>query len=56
VWNGATWTQMFPGNNPSMRFYAMIDYDSLNAKVVMFGGGQGTQYGDIYLKDTWLWH
>jgi hypothetical protein len=56
VWNGSNWTQLFPATTPPKRFFTMIDYDSVFGQVVMFAGGLGTNSGDIYLDDTWVWH
>jgi hypothetical protein len=33
----------------------MMVFDYSYNKVVMFGGGQGSRIGDIYLGDTWAW-
>jgi hypothetical protein len=33
----------------------MMIYDYAFQKIVMFGGGQGSKIGDIYLGDTWVW-
>ena len=44
---------MSPATLPAMRFYASFDYDSARGMIVMFGGGEGKDIGDIYLQDTW---
>jgi hypothetical protein len=56
TFDGTNWTKMPPNTqspNPSKRFYTSFDYDSFRGMVVMFGGGEGMNLGDIYLQDTW---
>ena len=55
VWDGSTWTQKIPVNNPPARSRidnAMV-YDSSHGQVVLFGG-LSTSTGNV-LNDTWVW-
>lgn len=53
VWDGTTWTQQFPTNSPSARFYHAMAYDSIRGEAVLFGGSTG---GPSPANDTWLWN
>lgn len=55
TWNGTTWTQASPATSPEMRFFPSYAYDSGHNVFTIFAGGQGTDFGDIYLHDTWVW-
>jgi cysteine-rich repeat protein len=43
------WTQLFPVNAPSPRFFAKLIFDELRHKMVLFGGSAG----DNNFSDTW---
>jgi len=44
------WTQLSAGGGPSARLLPAMAYDSLQQRVVLFGGLGGT-----YFNDTWVW-
>lgn len=51
IWNGSTWTQVFPAISPTPRFGHAMAFDSVRNVVVLFGGyGGATRY-----DDTWTW-
>jgi hypothetical protein len=53
IWDGSTWTQVFPTVSPSPRGFntQAMAYDAAIGKVILFGG-----YGvDGFLGDTWVW-
>jgi Galactose oxidase, central domain len=56
AWNGVNWVQQFPTTIPPVRFFPMMDYNEQYGMVFLFGGGQGSAIGDIYLADSWVWH
>lgn len=50
-WDGVAWSNVTPaGPSPSARNFCALAYDAVNAKVLLFGGNNGT-----YLNDTWHW-
>lgn len=51
AWDGAAWTQLTPATAPSGRAAAMITYDPLRDRVVLFGGNDGGNS----LQDVWEW-
>ncbi len=51
--NTNTWTQMTPIESPSARMLHGMAYDSASDRVILFGGGQGGDAGD--LGDTWAY-
>jgi hypothetical protein len=50
VWNGHTWTQVFPTTSPSPRWGAGFDWDPTNHLYLLFGGYDFVNY----LSDTWI--
>ncbi|MBI2841289.1 MAG: IPT/TIG domain-containing protein [Acidobacteria bacterium] len=51
-WNGTDWSQRFPGNAPSARFFHQMAYYGPDASVLLHGGsGNGGP-----MSDTWLWN
>jgi len=46
------WTQKTPSNKPSGRGYFDMTYDSVNNKIVLFGGYEGNSK---YSDETWLY-
>src|SRR5439155_6137813 len=58
VWDGTTWTQLFPATSPSARSGSAMAYDVARGRVVVFGGADvdGTPLGDTWTWDgaTWL--
>jgi len=38
TWNGTIWTQIFPANVPSNRYYFGLSYNPIAKALVMFGG------------------
>ncbi|MFH1823804.1 MAG: kelch repeat-containing protein [Candidatus Firestonebacteria bacterium] len=46
-----TWTQKFPLTSPSIRGYHSLSYDSINEKVIMFGGWNIS----TYFNETWVY-
>ena len=53
IWNGTTWTQLFPSTSPPPRMLHSIIYDSIRNEVVLFGG-YDNQTGNSF-DDTWVW-
>jgi hypothetical protein len=53
IWDGVTWTQVFPGTSPPGRHFDApgMTYDAAAGKVVLFGGVTGS----TVLGDTWTW-
>ncbi len=47
TWDGGTWTQQLPANNPPRREDAAMAHDSARQMVVLFGS--------ISMHDTWTW-
>jgi N-acetylneuraminic acid mutarotase len=48
-----TWTELNPGGSvPSARVVSAMVYDSLDGRVILFGGWDGTA-GTAGLDDTW---
>ena len=55
VWDGITWTQKFPANNPSKRYEHGLAYDSNRNVTVFFGGNTGSPAPNMDNNDTWEW-
>lgn len=51
LWNGFTWANQYPNPSPPIRTGAVMAYDSINQKTVLFGGGTTS----AALNDTWVW-
>ena len=51
TWDGTNWTQKFPATSPDSRQYAVMTYDALHGRIVLFGGTDGLGP----LNDTWTW-
>lgn len=51
LWNGSTWSNQYPNPSPPIRTGAVMAYDSINRKTVLFGGGTSS----AVLNDTWVW-
>jgi hypothetical protein len=51
TFNSTTWNEQFPVPRPPARPKAAMAYDTLRARAVLFGGGDGT----TDLADTWEW-
>ncbi len=52
-WDGSTWVDRTPAASPSARYGAVMAYDSLRGRVVLFGGL--TANSSDALADTWEW-
>src|SRR2546423_13271387 len=52
LYDGASWQQLTPTNQPSARFWAPVVYDSVHAELVLFGGTPDTTLSPVY-ADTW---
>src|SRR5437660_759068 len=52
TYDGSNWTQRFPATSPPERFGASIAFDSVRARVVLFGGHNSSSGR---LNDTWEW-
>jgi hypothetical protein len=53
VWNGTSWTQLFPTTSPPARYGHAMAFDPVHAQVVLFGGYDiSTAAG---YDDTWTW-
>jgi large repetitive protein len=52
VWDGNSWTQLYPVTSPPVRGGHALAYDSVRQQVVLFGG-----YDSSFnpLGDTWVW-
>ena len=46
-----TWVEKFPVTSPGARQHSAMAYDSLNDKVIIFGGANGTILGDTWAYD-----
>jgi RHS repeat-associated protein/uncharacterized repeat protein (TIGR01451 family) len=51
AWNGSTWTQLSPVSKPSIRNGALATWDSLNQRIVLYGG---ISLGQVS-AETWVW-
>jgi len=47
-WNGIDWIQKFPENKPSGRRFHAMAYDSKRDATVLFGGYDGSVFGDTW--------
>lgn len=55
TWNGSSWTNRTPAQNPSSRYNHAAAYDADTRQVILFGGYNGqAPYG--YGGDTWAWN
>jgi hypothetical protein len=52
VWNGSQWTRKSSGTSPPARSDAMMGYDLIDRRVLLFGG---FSHSSGMLGDTWLW-
>ncbi len=50
VWDGDSWTQLFPDNAPPERYWHSMAYDRARSRVVLFGG-----MSLELVQDTWEW-
>jgi hypothetical protein len=50
-WNGTTWIQLSLANQPSARYWPVMDFDPLSDGLVLFGG---ELTGDVVTNQTWL--
>ena len=60
LWNGTAWKQKTPATSPPAREHAMMAFDAVSGKVVLFGGigetcGTFTDASCVKLNDTWTW-
>jgi hypothetical protein len=51
VWDGSTWTKLYPGTSPPARAEAAMAYDAATGKVVLFSGYAVHNYP----RGTWVW-
>lgn len=54
-WNGAAWTRLTATPSPSPRSNARVAYDSVHARLVLFGGDDGSVRNDTWLFDGTTW-
>jgi uncharacterized protein (TIGR03437 family) len=54
VWDGSTWTEELPEDQPVVRRLHALTYDSVHEQVVLFGG-LGLQDYPYQFNDTWVW-
>jgi N-acetylneuraminic acid mutarotase len=47
-----TWIELSPESSPSARAWHAMAYDSVNDKVVLFGGGEADY---IFKNETWIY-
>jgi hypothetical protein len=50
-WTGRQWVQLAPQDSPEKRFGHVMVYDTINKRVVLFGGGDD----QINYNDTWFY-
>jgi len=50
-----TWVNKTPSSSPPGRYYHRMVYDSINRKVVLFGGYSYTNSIVTYYQDTWIY-
>ncbi len=56
VWDGTSWTELFPANVPPARTSHAMAYDAGHGQVVMFGGAVGgAAVSATIANDTWVW-
>jgi hypothetical protein len=53
VWDGQSWTQLFPASVPPIRSDASMAYDAASGQLILFGGVGST---GTALGDTWMWN
>jgi hypothetical protein len=51
-WNGTTWAQAYPANNPGPRCNYSLAFDAVRNKTVLFGGSDSLAF-PIAQNDTW---
>jgi hypothetical protein len=52
TWSGSDWTELFPAHHPAARTYAMMAYDPVSQRLILFGG----QTSKTQPRDTWAWN
>ena len=55
TWNGQRWSQRHPDKSPGARFGALVAYDAIHNRVVLFGGDSPGTNNGLPLDDTWTW-
>ena len=55
LWNGSNWTQLAPTTSPLARWFHGMATDFARARVVLFGGDDGS-VGPTLFRDTWEWN
>lgn len=60
LWTGSRWVQRFPAHKPDARGAHTMIYDSVRARVLLFGGRQEVLQADssavpIFFNDLWAW-
>ena len=48
IWGGSTWTKQHPATTPTSRTLASMAYDPATHQLVLFGGGDNSNF-----RDTW---
>lgn len=51
IWDGTTWTELFPPNSPPVREFAVMAFDLGTNQIILFGGDNNSGG----LRDTWSW-
>jgi cysteine-rich repeat protein len=54
-WDGVRWHTITTDTAPATRNHAMLAYDPIRKRTVLFGGDLGQQYSAV-LGDTWEWN
>ena len=52
LWNGSSWSEVYPSTIPDGRYDQGMDYDAALGQVFMFGGYDGRSF----LNDTYVWN
>ncbi len=55
TWDGATWTPLYPLTSPPPRVGAVMAYDSVNERIVLYGGCLPGPQNCLPAYDTWTW-
>lgn len=54
TWDGTTWSQLQPSNQPLANIYLSVAYDSIRQLITLFGGRNNNINNDF--AETWTWN